>query len=147
MGDALLSVVPGLFAFSFAAMMFINPLALLGIIFMTWALTSLAAIMGPLAQSLTIGADSLDRFASGLDKLSAAADALSLDKLEKLKELSDSMAGASAGGAIMSAMANMANMGKGGGGGDGEVRKIEVNVKMNGRDMQNFIVKDTAIIK
>lgn len=150
MGDALLSVVPGLLGFSLAAMMFINPVALLGIMFMAWALTSLASIMAPLSESLAMGADGLDRFAEGLDKLSAAADKLSLDKLEKLKELSDAMAGASAGGAVMEAMAAMANMGTGkgnSGSGDGEVRKIEVNVKMNGRDMQNFIVKDTALIK
>lgn len=149
MGDALGAVVPGLMAFSLAAMMFMNPLTLLGIIFMVGALTSLAAIMAPLAQSLTLGADSLDRFASGLEKLSAAADKLSLDKLEKLKELSDSMANAGAGAAAVAAMANAGNNNGGGGGkgGDGEVRKIEVNVKMNGRDMQNFIVKDTAIIK
>lgn len=148
MGDALLSVVPGLLAFSFAAMMFMNPLTLLGIIFMVGALASLVSVMAPLAQSLTIGADSLDRFASGLEKLSAAADALSLEKLEKLKELSDAMANASAGGGVMAAMANMANSSGGGaGGGDGEVRKIEVNVKMNGRELQNYIVKDTAIVK
>jgi uncharacterized protein YukE len=146
MGSALASVVPGLLAFSLAAMMFMNPLTLLGIIFMVGALTSLVSVMAPLAESLTLGADSLDRFASGLEKLSAAADALSLEKLEKLKELSDSMANAGAGGAAMAAMANSTG-GGGGKGGDGEVRKIEVNVKMNGRDMQNFIVKDTALIK
>jgi uncharacterized protein YukE len=146
MGGALASVVPGLLLFSLAAMMFMNPLTLLGIIFMVGALASLVSVMAPLAESLTIGADSLDRFAAGLEKLSAAADALSLEKLEKLKELSDSMANAGAGGAAMAAMANVAG-GGGGAGGDGEVRKIEVNVKMNGRELQNFIVKDTAIIK
>lgn len=146
MGSALASVVPGLMMFSLAAMMFMNPLTLLGIMFMVGALTSLVSVMAPLAESLTLGADSLDRFASGLEKLSAAADALSLEKLEKLKELSDSMANAGAGGAAMAAMANSTG-GGGGKGGDGEVRKIEVNVKMNGRDMQNFIVKDTALIK
>ncbi len=146
MGMALLAVVPGMLGFSFAAMLFANPMALLGIMMMSWALSGLVSVMVPLADSLTLGADSLDRFADGLTKLSAAADALSLEKLEKLKELSDSMANAGSGGAAMAAMASMANS-SGGAGGDGEVRKIEVNVKMNGRDMQNFIVKDTALLK
>jgi hypothetical protein len=101
--------------------------------------------MAPLSQSLTIGADSLDRFASGLDKLGAAADKLSLEKLEKLKELSDAMATASIGGGAMEALANASNSGKNDK--DSEVRRIVVDVKLNGRDLQNFIVKDTAIIK
>jgi hypothetical protein len=148
MGDALLSSVPGLLGFSMAALLFANPLSILGIMFMSMALAGLAAVMVPLATSLEIGASSLDRFASGLDKLGEAADRLSLEKLEKLKELSDAMANASAGGAAMAAMAGTANaMGGGGKGGDGEVRKIEVDVKMNGRDLQNFIVKDTAILR
>lgn len=147
MGDALMSVVPGMLGFSLAAMMFANPITLLGIMFMVGALSGLVSVMGPLAQSLTLGADSLDRFASGLEKLSVAADKLSLEKLEKLKELSDAMANSSA-GAAMAAVANTANAAAGAGGaGGGEVRRIEVDVKMNGRDLQNFIVKDTALLK
>lgn len=146
MGSALLSVVPGLLAFSLASMMFMNPLALLGIIMMTWAIGGLVAVMAPLAESLTIGADSLDRFAEGLTKLGEAADKLSTEKLEALRALSDIMANSSAGGAAMAAMAAVANS-AGGGGGGGDVRKIEVDVKLNGRELQNFIVKDTAIVK
>ena len=56
------------------------------------------------------------------------------------------MASASSDNALASAVASMntANSSKKAGG-DGEVRKIEVNVKMNGRELNNFIVKDTAI--
>jgi len=148
MGAALGAVVPGMLGFSLAAMLFANPISLLGLIFMTSALGGLVSVMAPLAESLTLGADSLDKFASGLEKLGEAANKLSVEKLEQLKELSESLAGASAGGALASAMANAANaIGGGGKGGDGEVRKIEVNVKLNGRELQNFIVKDTAIIK
>lgn len=114
---------------------------------MATALGGLVAVMAPLAESLTLGADSLDRFASGLEKLSAAADSLSLEKLEKLKELSDAMASASSGGQAMAAMASVAGGSGGSGGGGGDVRKIEVDVKLNGRELQSFIVKDTAIIK
>lgn len=148
MGEALGSVVPGMLGFSLAAMLFANPISLLGLMFMTSALGGLVSVMAPLAESLTIGADSLDRFASGLEKLSEAANKLSVEKLEQLKELSETLAGASAGGAMAAAMANVASaLGGKGKGGDGEVRKIEVNVKMNGRELQNFIVKDTAIVK
>lgn len=151
MGAALMSVVPGMLGFSLAAMAFANPVSLLGIMFMAGTLGGLVAVMTPLAESLTIGADSLDRFAAGLEKLSAAADKLSLEKLEKLKELSDSMANASAGGAIASAMANMANAVSGGGNGgnkeNNEPRKLEIAIKLNGRDVQSQIVKDSAILK
>jgi len=147
MGDALAAVVPGMLGFSLAAIMFANPLTILGLFFMATALGGLVAVMAPLAESLTLGADSLDRFASGLEKLSAAADSLSLEKLEKLKELSDAMASASSGGNAMAAMANVAGAAAGGSSGGGDVRRIEVDVKLNGRELQNFIVKDTAIIK
>lgn len=145
MGGALGSVVPGMLAFSLAAMMFMNPIALIGIMFMVGALAGLVSVMAPLAASLTIGADSISKFADGIDKLSRAADKLSLEKLEKLKELSDSMAGASSGGAVMASMAGAVS--GGGGAGGGEVRKIEVDVKINGRTLNEFIVKDTAILK
>ena len=149
MGGALLSVVPGMLGFSLAAMAFANPISLLGLMFMAMALSGLVLVMAPLAASLSLGADSLDRFAAGLEKLSAAADKLSLEKLEKLKELSDSMATASAGGAIAAAMANMANAASGGGGGNesNEPRKLEIAIKLNGRDIQAQVVRDSAIIK
>ena len=151
MGAALMSVVPGMLGFSLAAMAFANPVSLLGIMFMAGTLGGLVAVMTPLADSLTLGADSLDRFAAGLEKLSAAADKLSLEKLEKLKELSDSMANASAGGAIASAMANMANAVSGGGNGgnkeNNEPRKLEIAIKLNGRDVNATIIKDSAILK
>lgn len=148
MGEALMAVVPGMLGFSLAAMAFANPISLLGLMFMAMALGGLVMVMAPLAASLSLGADSLDRFAAGLEKLSAAADKLSLEKLEKLKELSDSMAAASAGGAIASAMANMANAVSGGGGeANNEPRKLEIAIKMNGRDLNATIVKDSAIIK
>lgn len=103
------------------------------------------ALIAPAIQLL---ANSLNSAGDGLAKLSAAADSLSIEKLEKLKELSDAMANASSGGNAMAAMANVANAtGAAGGGGAGEVRRIEVDVKLNGRELQNFIVKDTAIIK
>ena len=145
MGDALMSVVPGMVGFSIAAMGFANPLALLGIMFMVGALSSLESVMAPLSESLTVGADSLDKFANGLERLSAAAEKLSLDKLQQLKELSESLSKASPGAnAVAEAINSGGNNKKGG---DGDTRKIEISFKMNGRDIQHTINSDTALLK
>lgn len=147
MGSALMSVIPGMLGFAFASLAFANPLTLLGMLMMTSVLGGLVSVMSPLAESLTLGADSLDRFASGLEKLSMAADKLSLEKLEKLKELSDALAKSSSSAAVAGALANNSGGGSDKSKSDGEVRKIIVDVKLNGRELQNFIVKDTSIIK
>jgi uncharacterized membrane protein YccC len=146
MGDALSQAAGGLFLFSLSAVMFTSPFVLAGIFFMVMAITALAAVMVPLATSLQLGASSLTNFAIGLERLSAAADTLSDEKLAKLQKISEAMAKASASGNVAGAMANTAEA-AGGGGGNGGVRKIEVDVKLNGREIQNFIVKDTAIAK
>lgn len=91
-----------------------------------------------LAPAIKILGDSLNSAGDGLAKLSAAAESLSLDKLNKLKELSDSMAGANAGGAAMAAMANVANTSGGAGGGEKTI-KVEVELKLNGRTIQNIL--------
>lgn len=146
MGDALAQAAGGLFLFSLSAMMFANPFVLVGMMIMVVAIAALAAVMVPLALSLQLGASSLTNFAIGLERLSAAADTLSDEKLTKLQKISETMAKASAAGNVAGAMASTAE-GAGGGGGAGGVRKIEVDVKLNGRELQSFIVKDTAIAK
>ena len=88
----------------------------------------------------------MTKFAIGLERLSSAADTLSDEKLAKLQKISDAMAKASAAGNVAGAMASTAE-GAGGGAGGGGVRKIEVDVKLNGRELQSYIVKDTAIAK
>jgi hypothetical protein len=93
-----------------------------------------------------LGSNSLINFAIGLERLSAAADTLSEEKLAKLQKISEAMAKASAAGNVAGVMASNAEA-AGGGGGAGGVRKIEVDVKLNGRELQNYIVKDTAIAK
>jgi hypothetical protein len=146
MGDALSQAAGGLFLFSLSAIMFTSPFVLAGIFFMVMAITALAAVMVPLSLSLQLGADSMTKFAIGLERLSAAADTLSDEKLAKLQKISESMAKASAAGNIAGAMAATAE-GAGGGAGGGGTRKIEVDVKLNGRELQNYIVKDTQIAK
>lgn len=145
LGQALGSLGTGLMAFGLSSLLFLNPITLLGMMMMVWILDELAQVMTPLANALSLGSESLNGFAEGLEKLSAAADALSDEKLEKLQKISEAMAAASASGNIASVMAAVS--GAGGEGGGGGVRKIEVDVKLNGRELQNYIVKDTAIVK
>ena len=149
-GDALSSIVPGLLGFSLAGLMFVNPITLLGMLLMIGNLGMLAAIMAPLALSLNSGADGLDRFSDGLAKLQAAASSLDFERLEALKELSVGMAGGGSGGMgaeiqkIAEALAALTKTAGGGSGGGN--KKIEINLKLNGRDLQNIIVDDTSIV-
>jgi hypothetical protein len=107
--------------------------------------------MVPLSDSLNTGADGLDRFADGLAKLQAAANSLDLDKLESLKELSVGMATAKAGGGMGDELAKIAEAmlkltGGGGGPKGGGNRKIEIDLKLSGRDLQTIIIDDTSIV-
>jgi hypothetical protein len=144
LGSALGSMAPGLMSFGLSAMLFANPIALFGIWAMTSALSGLVAVMTPLASALTLGSTSLNSFASGLDRLATAANALSDDKLERLQKISEAMASASASGNVANVMTAVAG---GAGGGSAEPRKIEIDIKLNGRDVQYQIVKDTAVHK
>ena len=152
MGTALLSIIPGLLAFSLASMMFLNPLTILGIIAMTGTLGALAMVMVPLASSLDLGANGLDRFANGLEKLQKAANNLDFEKLESLRDLSTSLAVGSVGGGVMGdtvdkiAEAILKLSSTGGGGGKGGTQKIQIDLKLNGRDLQQIIVDDTSIV-
>jgi hypothetical protein len=147
MGNALLSAVPGLLGFAFASLLFVNPISMLGMMAMVWIIGELAAVMTPLAQALTIGGDSLNGFAEGLQKLSAAADSLSDEKLERLQKISEAMASASAAGNIGNVMAAVAGGGAGGAGGGAQGKvTMEVNLKLNGREIQNLTQKDVPIV-
>ena len=148
MGNALLMASGGLLAFSLSALMFANPIALFGMMIMVSSIAALAAVMIPLSLSLQLGADSMTKFAIGLERLSAAADALSDEKLAKLQKISDAMAKASAAGNIAAATAATAEAAGGGAGGaGGGTRKLEIDIKMNGRDVAYTINKDTQIVK
>lgn len=147
MGSSLVSASGGLIAFSFAALMFANPFAFLGMMLMVGSISALASVMIPLSSSLQLGADAMTKFATGLERLSAAADTLSDEKLAKLQKISDAMAKASAAGNVAGAMASNAEVAGGGAGGGGGTRKLEIDIKMNGRDVAYVINKDTQIVK
>ena len=149
MGPALLSAIPGMLAFGIASLMFINPFTLLGLTVMTGVLGGLALIMIPLGDAMVKASEGMGSLAGNMEKLQAATDKLSLEKLQQLRELSDSLAGASAAGAVTGAIAALANAISGGGGkggaGGGETKKIEINLKMNGRDLQTVIINDNEL--
>lgn len=153
MGDALMGVIPALIGFGFAGLMFINPILMLGMLMMIGTLAGLAAVMVPLAETLPAAADGLDRMADGLERLMSAANSLDLEKLEMLRNLSWSMAIGAIGGGLMGdsinkiaeALAKLTKMGEGGGKGGGTT-KIQVDLKLNGRDLQSIIIDDTEIV-
>jgi hypothetical protein len=152
MGDALLAVVPGLIGFGFAGLMFFNPILMLGMLAMIGTLGALAVILAPLADSLPAAADGLDRMSDGLERLMSAANSLDLDKLDMLRSLSWSMAIGAVGGGLMGdsigkiaeALAKLSKVGEGGG--KGGTQKIQIDLKLNGRDLQSIIVDDTKIV-
>jgi hypothetical protein len=152
MGDALLAIVPGLIGFGFAGLMFFNPILMLGMLAMIGTLGALAVILAPLADSLPAAADGLDRMSDGLERLMSAANSLDLDKLDMLRSLSWSMAIGAVGGGLMGdsigkiaeALAKLSKVGEGGG--KGGTQKIQIDLKLNGRDLQSIIVDDTKIV-
>jgi hypothetical protein len=153
MGDALLGVVPGLIGFGFAGLMFLNPILLLGMLMMIGTLSGLAAVMAPLGELLPAAADGLDRMAEGLERLMSATSSLDLEKLEMLRNLSWSMAIGAIGGGLMGdsinkiaeALTKLSKAGEGGSG-KGGTQKIQIDLKLNGRDLQSIIVDDTSIV-
>ena len=152
MGSALMSVVPGLLALSLASMAFLNPVVLLGFLSMIGVISKFASVMVPLSESLDVGADSMDRFAGGIQKLKTAISGLELNKLEELKELSAALASFSTGAALANALANFAEAIKGGGGGTARVdggsgRPLVVQlISPNGRVLQEQIIEDTSLV-
>lgn len=154
MGDALMAVVPGLLAFS-AAGLAGGIMGAIGGLFGGGPLDTLqqlASIAVEAADPLMMMSEAIDGLADGIEKLTAAAASMDVEKLEMLRNLSWSMAIGAMGGGIMGdsinkiaeALAKLTKAGEGGGGGGS--KKIEINLKLNGRDIQNIIVDDTSIV-
>lgn len=115
-------------------------------------LETLAEIAIEAAAPLMMMSEAIDGLADGLSKLEAASAALDLEKLEMLRSLAWSMAIGAIGGGLMGdsinkiaeALAKLAKIGEGGGGGG--TKKIQIDLKLNGRDIQSVIVDDTSIV-
>jgi hypothetical protein len=149
MGTALSAVVPGMLAFSLASLMFANPFTILSMLLMIGILSGLALVMVPLAAAMSTAGESMNKFADGIERLAAATDKLSTDKLEELKAIGEAFSNIGAGGGALGAIAGMLEKMSGeggGGGGTSSPKQIEINLKLNGRDVQKIIVDDTKIV-
>jgi len=119
----------------------------IGLILLTTTLAGLSLVMTSLAPQLSVAAVSMGLMAEGINKLKAAVSGLDTSKLESLAGISDRLSTASA----ISGLANMLNSVTGGGGGAGKeqtmkLEPITINLKMNGRMLQQEIVESTAHI-
>jgi hypothetical protein len=142
MGTALMSVVPGLLALGGVGLF-----ALPGLFMMTGVLAGLAAVMVVLAPALSMASTSMIQMADGIDKLKNAVKGLDVDKLESLAGASERMATASAIGGLANAINSFVGGGSNSGGGKEQTMRLEpitINLKLNGRQMQQEIVTSTA---
>jgi hypothetical protein len=143
-GPALISLAAGMFAFALAGLLMFNPMMLLGMFVMFSALSMLSAIMPPLADGLEKAAGSIDKVAEGIIKLNEASQNISTEALERLSALGDTFR--SLGGGEIKAVAEalyQLNGGGGGGsqggGGGASSRKIEIDLKLNGSQIQQIV--------
>lgn len=145
MAGALFVATPALVAFGLGALAFANPLTIFGILAMTGNLALLAAVMIPLASSLTIGAEGMEKFANSINSLKAAVSDIDVGKLEELQETAAEMASASRNSAFDKLASTVQGLLGGGSGKDKQVmeHKIALEVYMDGKKMQSKILKET----
>ncbi len=144
MGPALMTSVPGLLAFSAASLMFLNPVTLLGFVAMTAALSGFASVMTPLADSMYKGSEGFANFAEGISALQMAVENLNMEKLEQLAGMSEELSGIS----VSSSQSNSSSNGSSSGSSSPSaptMMKHEITLKLNGRDIQKFIIDDTEL--
>jgi len=144
MGSTLINIAPGLLAFSLAAMAFVNPLALVGILVMTGALIGLSAVIVPLSEAMNFGAEGFVKFADGLSKLGEAVAKFDISKFDQIAESSERMASSS----ILTGVGNMLSSIVGGNKSntisEKKIIQHEIILKFpNGRELQRLIIEDT----
>ena len=91
--------------------------------------------MSNLAPDLSEGADGIERMAEGVLALDTAVKSLDLERLSKLRNIAVSMA--VVGPSLGKAMSSL-----GGGGGERKVTHI-VKLQLDGRQIQEIILRDT----
>jgi hypothetical protein len=133
---SLFALGPAMLAFALSGLMMFNPLMLLGIVTMLGSITALSNIMSTLGPNLQMGADGIERMAEGVIKLEEAVSKMNMEKLEQLKNI---MAEGGKGMGEFIAAINQGGGGKGSGG--GETRHV-VELQLNGRKLQEIIIKD-----
>jgi hypothetical protein len=137
MGPALLTIAAA------GALGMVGTFGLLG---MSFALGALAAVMVVLAPAMQMAAQSTNSMAEGIGKLKEAVKGLDVDKLNSMANAAERLSTASAVGGLASAVSGMF------GGGAKESKEqtvkiapITINLKMNGRDLQQIIVEDNKL--
>jgi methyl-accepting chemotaxis protein len=133
---SLFALGPAMLAFALSGLMMFNPAMLLGMTMMLGSITVLTSLMSTLGPNLQMGADGIERMAEGVVKLEEAVSKLNMEKLEQLKNI---MAEGGKGMGEFIAAINQGGGGKGGGG--GETRHV-VELQLNGRKLQEIIIKD-----
>jgi len=129
-----------------ATMAFANPMSMGGLFVMSGSLAVLAAVMSPLASSLAIGADGMERFASAIGKLKSAVADINVSKLEEIQETASQLASASRSSSLDRVAATIQGLVGGGSSGSSNrnsERKIVVEIQMDGKVLQSKILKDT----
>lgn len=118
-----------------------------GLIGMSFALGSLAAVMVVLAPAMQMAALSTNSMAEGIGKLKEAVKGLDVEKLNSLAGAAEKLSTGSA----ISGLANTLAGVLGGGGDKGsqnqkvKIEPITINIKMNGRDLQQIIIEDNKL--
>jgi hypothetical protein len=140
MGSALLAILPGLIGLAGVGLF-----AIPGLVMMSFALGGLAAVMAILAPSMTMAAAATHSMASGVGELKEAVKGLDTSKLESLASSAERLSVSSALGGIANAIGSAI----GGGSAEKETKiklePITINLKFNGRDMQQVIINDTQL--
>jgi hypothetical protein len=133
--DALSYVGPAMLGFALSGLLLLHPAMLLGLVVILGALSVLGSIMSNLAPDLSEGADGIERMAEGVLALDTAVKSLDLERLSKLRNIAVSMA--VVGPSLGKAMSSL-----GGGGGERKVTHI-VKLQLDGRQIQEIILRDT----
>ena len=135
LAGALNALGPALLGFAAAGLLMFNPLSILGITVMLSAISALKDDMSSLAPNLQMGADGLERMSAGVAQLEAAVAAMNMEKLQQLSEVM------AEGGAEMGKFVAEINK--------AEDRKVThvVQLQIDGKDLQEIILKDTKHLK
>lgn len=116
-----------------------------GILGMAFSLGTLASVMVVLAPALQMASNSMNTMAEGIEKLNSAVKSIDTAKLESLASSSERLSTASAIGSLVGAVSGIF-------GGVKEekeqkisIQPIQIDLKINGRFLQQLIIDDSKL--
>lgn len=135
MGGAIMSIAAA------GAIGLVGSIGLLG---MAATLSVLAGVMVILAPAMSLAATSTEQMARGIIQLKEAIKGLDTDKLNDLADASERMSVSSAIGGLANTLANITGAGKA----EQKIKiaPIEINLRLNGRTIQELVIDDTSIV-